>query len=178
MFCWVVNLKVEFIVGSFLLFQQLKKEIYLLLGVNYVIMKIKFLDLFIEQFFLKAKTKRRSSKNESNVIIETINNICRVHFGSDLQFSDDEVLESFWDNDFLILNQVDENQSKSLTRKGLLVKVEDTYLNVVVRKNQDLILANLKTYPNNWNPETIERIDDLKCDLKKFWLENKHLIED
>jgi hypothetical protein len=137
----------------------------------------EFLKKFIKTFYNKAKTKRRSSKNQAHIIINTINRISSVYFENSFKFKDNEVLKSFAKNNFEIKENSGEDFSWERFHANSILASENTFIFIQTRDNVDLRLACKNNYPDNYKDETIHRLNQLKTNLKLFWQNNKHLVE-
>lgn len=138
--------------------------------------KEKFTLKFINRYYDKSHRKRRSSKNQAHYIVRTINNVCKAYFHKKLEFTDKEIYKAFERNKFTLMESGKEEFTWERFHEGNILILSDLFININTQSNHDLKLVMKRTYPPKWKPETVKRVDDLKVDLKKFWLENSDKI--
>lgn len=134
----------------------------------------KFILDFIRKFYQKSKRKRRSSKNQAHYIARTINNVCKSYFHRRLQFSEEEIYRAFKKNRFSLMESDEKDFSWERFHKGHILVQCHLFINIDVQSNADLKLAMKRTYPPNFKPETVDKIDRLKTELNVFWEKRKH----
>lgn len=115
--------------------------------------KEEFLIKFIESFFEKGKTRRRSDRNSSQTITYVINQICRKYFNDSLKFSQEEIIDAFITQQFRIM----ENDGRGITEKGKSIP-NLGFVSISTR---------VITEFRNFSQDT---------ELKLFWNQNKNLI--
>ena len=104
-------------------------------------------------------------------------NLCLSTFDKNLLFEDKEIFKAFEKCGYSLMTSGGEFSWSRLHKNHTLIMI-DKFLNIEVQSNKDLRSARKRSYPSSWNPETKNRIDILKTDLQKFWITNKHLLED
>lgn len=136
----------------------------------------EFLISFINQFFEKSKTKRRSSRNTINVIRFQINKVSRKKFDKKINFSDDEILDAFRLCSFQIMDNFGRERDWEKWKIG--TEMPETYfVNIQHAQLGRLISANRKITPEtNMKPETVLEVNNLKAGLEEFWESKKHLL--
>lgn len=138
----------------------------------------KFILKFISRYYSKSQRKRRSSKNQAHYIVRTINNVCKGHFHRNLEFTEEEIYKAFRKNRYSLMKSGEEDFSWDRYHEGNILILCNLFINIDTQSNHDLKLAMKKTYPPNWKPETIEKVDNLKTDLQLFWNEHKGKLEE
>lgn len=138
----------------------------------------KFILIFINQFFNKSQRKRRSSKNKAPYIAHTINNVCKSYFNRRLKFSNKEIYKAFSKNKYTLMESGNKDFTWDRYLNGHYLISCDLFINIDPQCNHDLKLVMKRTYPPNFKPETVERIDNLKRQLNTFWLENKEKLHE
>lgn len=138
----------------------------------------RFILRFISRYYNKSQRKRRSSKNQAHYIARTINNVSKSYFNKKLQFSEKEIYKAFKKNMFTLMKSGEEEFTWEKFHEGNILILCDLFINIDPQSNNDLKLVMKRTYPPNFKSETIERIDNLKADLKLFWQENENKFPD
>ncbi len=133
----------------------------------------KILFDFIKRFFCVAKTKRRHDKNSVRYLIKLINRIFDFYCQEKYEFTEDEILEAFYNNGFLILDAIDEGVLHAKTVKGKVVFFSNKHVNVSTKELSDLFSSTRKGFPEKSNPDTMVRISKVKTALEKFMKEHQ-----
>ena len=134
-----------------------------------MINRVEFLTNFVDRFYLKNSRLRRSSKNQAYYLSTTINLICRKLFDRKIKFEDEEIFKAFNAAGFILMESGQEEFTWERFQDGHILILCDLFINVKVQSNHDLRLATKRSYPPNFKEETIQRIDNLKIGLQKFW---------
>lgn len=126
----------------------------------------EILRLFIQKFFTKKQRKRKSSNNEASIITYRINRIFKYYSNKPMQFEEEEVLNALEKSGFTTMDNSDsihpvygKISSSSITQ----------YANVDTSLLRDFNNAVRKTFPENWNSGTQDRICTLKTELQSFF---------
>ena len=134
-----------------------------------------FLKKFIKQFYKKGVNKRRTKERCADKIAYTIN-LCISTFDKKIHFEDKEIFKAFEKCGYTLMTSDGESTWERFFANHTLVIIEK-FLNIDVQSNKDLRSTRLKSYSPKWGNESKNRIDCLKIDLAKFWIENKHHLE-
>ncbi|TNJ47121.1 hypothetical protein KFZ70_05025 [Tamlana fucoidanivorans] len=136
--------------------------------------KVIFLSRFIDEFLDKG-VKRRSFQTVIGGVEFQINKIARNKFDKKLKFNEDEIIEAFKLNDFTIMNNFGRKQNWEKWKNGTELP-ESYFINVKSSQLKRLISTIVKTPKENWKPETILEVENLKISLNEFWESNKHIL--
>ncbi|MCM4154968.1 hypothetical protein [Gramella sp. AN32] len=135
----------------------------------------RFLLLFVKSFYDKGRGNPNTD-NQVHWTVIIINKIFKNHFKEDLSFTEAEVLKAFKRNGFKLSEYGENEFTWEKFHANHITIYNDKFLNIKVRNNKDL--GNTwKQHKSNYKQETIDKIDNLKADLFKFWDDNKHLLE-
>tara|TARA_R110002153_G_scaffold66168_1_gene176913 strand:- start:203 stop:625 length:423 start_codon:yes stop_codon:yes gene_type:complete len=134
-----------------------------------------FLKKFIKQFYKQGFNKRRTKERNAHKIAYTINLSLRT-FDKKIHFEDKEIFKAFQRCGYTLMTSDGESTWERFPANHTLVMI-DKFLNIDVQSNKDLRSTGLKSYSPKWGNESKDRIDYLKIDLAKFWIENKHHLE-
>lgn len=135
-----------------------------------------FIVKFIDQFYKKNSTRRRSSKNTAHYIVRTINNVCKLYFARGMKFSEEEIYRAFEASGYLLMESGQSEFTWERFHQGHILMTSHLFINIRPQSNIDLRLVMKRTYPSNYMPQTVQRIDELKMDLNGFWMENEELM--
>ncbi len=135
----------------------------------------KFLLLFVKCFYEKGR-KTPSENNSAYRISKTINDTFKNHFGKKELFSVKEICKAFEKNGYL-LSEFGKNEFtwEKFHANHVTIYI-DKFINIKVQNNKDL--GNTwKEHKSSYKQETIDKIDNRKLELFKFWDDNKHLLD-
>ena len=130
--------------------------------------KQNILSDLIYTFFEKAHTNRRHNKNTILNLASLINQVCKSQIDKGIDFNEEEILDEFHENGFIILEPKDKNMLFGKTNKGLFQSSSGNHINVKSQNISDLVSALRKGFPLKSNPDTILRINQTKESLKQF----------
>ncbi|MGV8815655.1 MAG: hypothetical protein ACOH2D_16255 [Gelidibacter sp.] len=122
----------------------------------------------IQTFFEKAKTNRMYSKNTMLNLTEIINQVCQLHIDKAFVYTEEEILDGFYDNGFTILEPKDKNILTGIADKGVVKFSGGNHINVNSQNISDLVSSLRKGLPLKSNSDTILRINRTKESLKQF----------
>lgn len=135
--------------------------------------KQNILSDFIQTFFEKSKTKRRHNKNRILNLTDIINQGIKSNIDAEINYTEEEVLDGFYENGFMILEPKDKNIRIGKTNKGIVEFSSGTHINVKSQNVSDLVSSLRKGFPLKSSAETILRINKTKESLKQFKVRNK-----
>ena len=135
--------------------------------------KQNILSDIIQTFFEKAKTNRRHDKNTILNLTDLINQVCKSHIAKAIDFNEEEILDGFYENGFIILEPKNKNILTGKTNKGLVEFSSGNHINVKSQNISDLISGLRKGFPLKSSSDTILRITKTKESLKQFAERNK-----
>ena len=136
-----------------------------------------FLNRFIGQFYRKSKRNRRTSKNVAYDVPYIINNISRKYFNR-VKFDEKEVFEAFKRNGYLFMTAGKEEFTWERFHNGHILILNDLFINLDSQCNSDLRLIMRDSFPDNFKTDTVDRLNDLKSQMRNFWETNmKHLVQ-
>tara|TARA_R110002074_G_scaffold197610_15_gene365044 strand:+ start:44333 stop:44758 length:426 start_codon:yes stop_codon:yes gene_type:complete len=135
-----------------------------------------FLKKFIKQFYKKGINKRRTQERSAHKIAYTINLSLRT-FDKKIEFEIKEIFKAFEKCGYILMTSGEEEFTWERFHANHTLVLIDKFLNIDVQSNKDLRSTRKRSYPPNWSAGTKERIDSLKIDLEKFWIENKPHLE-
>jgi hypothetical protein len=130
--------------------------------------KQNILSDLIQTFFEKAKTNRRHNKNTILKICDLINQVCKSQIERGIDFNEEEILDGFYENGFIILEPKDKNILTGKTNKGLVEFSNGNHINVKSQNISDLVSGLRKGFPLKSSSDTILRISKTKESLKQF----------
>ena len=136
----------------------------------------KFILKFINRYYHKSQRKRRSSKNQAHYIARTVNNVSKTYFHRKLEFTEEEIFKAFERNKFTLMESGKGEFTWERFHEGNILISCDLFININPQSNHDLKLVMKRSYPPKWKAETVERIDNLRADINKFWGQNGNKI--
>ncbi len=136
--------------------------------------RIIFLKLFIDSFYVKS-VKRRTPNNQAHWIVKTINDTCKNHFNKRLKFTEDEILEAFNSEGYTIMLSGDEEFTWDRFHNNDIRISNDKFINIKSQNNTDL-RNSWRSNKSNYSKEIIDRLDNLRDNVSKFWDENSYLV--
>lgn len=134
-----------------------------------------FLTRLVEQFYRKSKRKRRTSKNVAYDVPYIINNISRKYFNK-VKFDEKEVFEAFKQNGYLFMTSGKEEFTWERFHAGHVLIVNDLFINIDSQCNADLRLIMRDSFPDNFKNDTVDRLNNLKSQMRNFWKSNMKLL--
>lgn len=136
--------------------------------------KVQFLSRFISEFLEKG-VKRKSFQTVIGGIEFQINKISRNKFDKKLVFSEEEIIDAFISNDYIVMNNFGREMDWEKYKNGTLLP-ESYFINVKSAQLKRLVSTNVKVPKDNWKPETVLEVENLKVSLSEFWESNKHIL--
>jgi lipopolysaccharide export LptBFGC system permease protein LptF len=131
---------------------------------------------FIQTFFEKAKTNRRHNKNTILNLTDISNRVFNLYIGKGITYNEEEILDGFYENGFMILEPKDKNMLTGRTNKGIVKFSSGNHINIKSQNVSDLVSGLRKGYPLKSSSDTILRINKIKESLKQFAERNKKAI--
>lgn len=111
--------------------------------------KQQFLKEFINEFFEKGKTKRRTDKTRAIYITKVINQVFFKHFGSTSKFNQTEIIQAFSELSFLIL-ETNKNERSGITTNGG-IEFNKCYISINTSILTKFVCANRKSNTDESN---------------------------
>ena len=138
--------------------------------------RLQFILNFIDCFYDKSLTKRRSSKNTAHYIARTVNKVFKFYFDKSVKYTEEEIYKAFEINGYSLMKSGKQDFTWHRYDNGHILITCDLFINIKPQKNSDLIMTMRKSYPDTLKPETLDRINSCKSELRAFWNKNQHLV--
>ena len=122
------------------------------------------LNEFIGLVFEQNQTRKRSDRNNINKLVSVTNKVFKKHTSLQLEYSDKELLDAFYELGYLILDPIGNTSIFNVNKPA----PSGHHVNVKSQCVSDLITTLRDPIPKDSSEGTIDRINELKNQLKEL----------